>query len=153
MNDTEHGAPRERGTIFSVFRYPWLDSPVDPTAATLLLLRENAGVARVAFVSLLKIISIFVANGAEGGSAARGSPRSSSCPKFIIAGVNERTFSRSRCTLIFRLTHVTAICLCKFDTAVINSQRKYCLTCCDFQARNLASFHLRINRVLKINRI
>lgn len=73
MNDTEHGAPRERGTIFSVFRYPWLDSPVDPTAATLLLLpRERRCYARVAFVSLLKIISIFVANGAEGGSAARG---------------------------------------------------------------------------------
>jgi len=55
MNDTEHGAPRERERYLAFSDTRWLDSPVDPTAA-LLLLRENAD----AIVSPLKIISIFV---------------------------------------------------------------------------------------------
>lgn len=55
-------------TIFSVFRYPQFDLPVDPTAA-LLLLREKLRCGEQAFVFPLKIISI--SNVGRGARAPR----------------------------------------------------------------------------------
>lgn len=61
MNDTERNATGTR-TIFSVFRYPRLDSPVDPMRRCYYYERtlERAAPSGAAFVSPLKIISIFV---------------------------------------------------------------------------------------------
>lgn len=130
MNDTEHEVPRERERYLAFSDTRGSIHPSTRTGSAVITTRENVGVQRArgtAFVFPLKIISIFVGRGERSGrDCARRVISLFLFPpaKFIITGVNERTFSHSRCTFVPRLTRVTAICLCKFDTAVINSQGK-----------------------------
>lgn len=104
---TRNGSTGTR-KIFSVFRYPRRGS-IHPSTRQRRAVITTRGKARRGFRFSLKNYFDFGRDSRPEARARGGSFSCGTTANFIIAGANERAFSRSQCTLVSRLTRVIAV--------------------------------------------